>query len=72
MILRIVSTDEITEIDGMRMRIWLGVTPGGIQCTLFVHRIAVHDSQDSAEFDRELRVQLPPAEFFVPLQEVLP
>ena len=54
------------------MRVWRGVTPGGIQCTLFVHRIAVHDSQDVAEFDRELRVQLPPAEFFVPLGGVLP
>jgi hypothetical protein len=72
MILRIVSTNEITEISGVRMRVWRGVTPGGIQCTLFVHRIAVHDSQDAAEFDRELSVQLPPAEYFVPLRGILP
>jgi hypothetical protein len=60
MTLTITSTDEITELDGVPVRLWNGVTEGGIPVLVFVHRLAVHESQDQAAFERELMACPPP------------
>jgi hypothetical protein len=64
------STDVITRIDGVPVRLWEGVTEDGIPCKVFVHRIAVRDDQDSARFEKELAEQLPPGRV-VDLRHVL-
>lgn len=64
------STDELTRIDGVPVRRCKGVTEAGIECEVFVHRIAANKRQDLAEFDRELQEQLPPGRH-VPLSAIL-
>lgn len=65
------STNITTRIDDVPVRMWEGVTPTGVRCKVFIHRIAVNANEDSAEFDRQLREQLEPAELFMPLADVL-
>jgi len=65
--LKIESTNLTTRIDGVKVRLWRGMTETGTPCNVFVHRIAVEMGADSTEFDRQLREQLPPAELTVPL-----
>lgn len=55
------STDTLTQIDGVPVRHWRGVTDSGIPCEVFVHRIAVRDDHDAGQFEAELAEQLPPA-----------
>jgi len=64
------STDIVTNIDGVPVRKWIGTTENGIECIVFVHRIAVLESKDSAEFEAELKEQLPPGRR-VPLSMIL-
>lgn len=66
----IVSTDQITEIDGVPVRAWLGVTEDGIECDVFVHRVAVRDDRDCGRFEAELKEKLPPGRM-VPLRLIL-
>ncbi len=54
------STDQITNIDGVPVRVWKGVTAGGVDCFVMVHRIAVARDLDSSEFERELSEQVEP------------
>jgi hypothetical protein len=54
------STDMLTNIDGVAVRVWNGVTAEGVACLVFVHRLAVHNDLDSSRFDAELREELPP------------
>lgn len=54
------ATPDIVCIDGVYCRIWEGVTARGVLCKVFVHRVAVDQACDSAEFDQELRACLPP------------
>ena len=54
------STEHLTTIDGVEVRLWEGVTEDGVRCKVFVHRLAVHDDDDSSRFDAELARQLPP------------
>ena len=68
--IQITATDQITELDGVPCRVWSGVTARGVRCTLFVHRLAVHPDEDTAQFDAELREQLPPGRV-VPLSQIL-
>lgn len=68
--LQIKATDQITTLDGVPVRVWEGHTASGIPCKVFIHRIAVHKDEDAAEFDRELREQLPPGRV-VPLAMIL-
>jgi hypothetical protein len=63
-------TDTLTEIDGVPVRLWEGETDAGTPCKVFVHRLAVPDDADQAEFMRELSVQVPPGRR-VPLAMVL-
>lgn len=54
------STDSITHLDGVPVRVWNGITEQGVPCKVFVHRLAVHQDEDLAAFERELQEQLPP------------
>ena len=64
------STDQLTRIDGVPVRIWEGVTEDGVRCKVMVHRLAVANDEDSSRFDRELAEQLPPGRF-LPLSRIL-
>lgn len=64
------STDSITRIDGVPVRLWEGRTEAGTLCRVFVHRIALHESQDADQFDAELTEQLPPGRY-IPLSMIL-
>ena len=55
--IQIESTSATTEINGVAVRVWTGVTESGIPCIVFVHRIAVHETAYAGEFDRELEEQ---------------
>jgi hypothetical protein len=68
--LTIEATDKLTQMDGVAVRVWTGRTESGIPCTVFVHRIAVSNSENSEQFDRELKEQLPPGRTF-DLRQVL-
>lgn len=52
--IQIESTKEITTLDGVPCRVWRGTTERGIDCFVFVHRVAVHKADDGAEFEAEL------------------
>lgn len=69
--LTIESTDRLTTIDGVPVRVWNATTPKGIPVRVFVHRIAVHGDRDATELEAELVEQLPPSRYY-PLKEVLP
>lgn len=70
MSITITSTDQTTTIAGVPVRLWEGVTSDGVPCRVFVHRMAVHNNDDSTKFEKELRAQLPPARG-VPLSMIL-
>jgi hypothetical protein len=57
----ITSTELVTTMDGMPVRLWKGLTERGISCEVFVHRIAVERGRDDSELFAELRECLPQA-----------
>jgi hypothetical protein len=59
MTLLIESTDVVTAVDGVPVRLWLGRTPDGVPCKVYVRLIAVAHELDSTAFDRGL-VQVEP------------
>lgn len=68
--LMIESTDKLTRIDNVPVRVWEGTCDDGTPCYVFIHRIAVHKDEAVAEFERELAEQLPPGQY-VPLSMIL-
>jgi hypothetical protein len=64
------STEMVTHLDGVKCRVWKGVTPEGVDCHVFVHRIAVQAEADASSLESELQEQLPPGRV-VPLAHVL-
>jgi hypothetical protein len=68
--LQIESTDEITSMENVPVRVWRGGTESGVPCIVFIHRIAVLNSEDQSQFERELAEQLPPGRF-VPFRNIL-
>ncbi len=68
--LTIEATDQVTSLDGVLVRVWHGTTEAGMPCLVFVHRVAVREDKDQAEFQRELAEQLPPGRV-VSLRQVL-
>jgi len=58
------STDKVVtlDLDGQKVpaRVWQGETAGGVRCHAFVTRIAVHEDDDAAEFDRDLQEHAAP------------
>lgn len=57
--LTIESTSQVVDVDiaggRTKARVWRGVSEGGVRCDLLVLALAVHESDDRGEFDRELR-----------------
>lgn len=58
------STDMLTHIDGVPVRLWVGVTEQGTACKVFVHRVAVHNNHDAEQFEKELKEQIQPGRVF--------
>ena len=58
MTITITATDRLTEMDGVPVRVWDGVTANGIPCHVFVHRIAVREDRDCSQFEAELAEKL--------------
>ena len=54
------STNMLTSLDGVPVRVWEGITENGVIFKAFIHRIAVSQYGDSAELERELKEELPP------------
>jgi hypothetical protein len=54
------STDLVTTLDGVRVRVWKGITARGVACTVFVHRLSVREGHDATEFEHELAEQASP------------
>ena len=69
--MQMTATETIALIGGVECRQWMGVTPDGIKCHVFVHRIAVHRDEDTQAFERELLEKMPPASPPVDLRHVL-
>lgn len=44
------STPHLVTVDGIECRIWNAVTETDIQCLVFVHRVAVRNSENQQEF----------------------
>jgi hypothetical protein len=65
------STPTLTDIHGVPVRLWDGMTERGVRCKVFVHLIAVHDQADQMEFERELKQMLPPAKPPIRLSQLL-
>lgn len=55
------STDKIVTLNGVPARIWEGHTAAGVPCHAYVTWIAVSNSVDSSEFERELQEHRPPS-----------
>lgn len=55
------STEKIVQLNGVPARIWEGHTAAGVPCHAYVTRIAVSESVDSSEFERELQQHAPPS-----------
>jgi hypothetical protein len=64
------STEVLTTMDGVPVRVWEGVTEKGVKCHVFVHRLAVHKDEDASQFEAELAEQLAPGRT-IPLRMVL-
>jgi hypothetical protein len=70
--IEIEATEKLTSLDGVLCRVWEGKLPTGTPVHVFVHRIAVDESDKAgvAQLERELKEQMPPGHFF-PLSQVL-
>ena len=66
--IKMTATTELTDLDGIPVRVWDGVTDQGIECIVFVHRVAVRRDRDQQQFEQELEA-LPEPER-VPVQRV--
>lgn len=49
------STAELVEVDGVRCRKWIGKTEAGVECSAFIHRLAVSPGADALQFEAELQ-----------------
>lgn len=63
-------TDQLVQLDGVRCRVWHGVTDEGLPCLFFVHRVMGAQGQDSPAFHAALQAQVPPGRE-VDLRQVL-
>jgi len=61
--INITATDIITEIDGVPVRVWRGVTDQGTPCDVFVHRVGAAAGENADVLARELREMPQPREF---------
>ncbi len=70
MTLMIESTDELTFMDGVPVRVWKGITERGVRCFVFVHRIVAAEKEQKEQLDRDLKVELAPGRV-IPLRNIL-
>lgn len=49
------STAQVVEVNGVLCRVWEGSTAAGVKLTAFIARVAVERTEDTREFERELR-----------------
>lgn len=66
----ITSTEKLTHIDGVPVRIWEGVTERGTKCIVAIHRIIVDKKENQSELEDELKDKLPPGVVY-PLHKIL-
>ena len=57
------STPHVVTVDGIECRIWNAVNEDNTHCLVFVHRIAVRNSDDQREFSELL--EMPATEVMV-------
>jgi hypothetical protein len=57
------STNTVTKIDGVPVRLWEGKTESGTPCKVFTHRLAVARAEDCSQFERELQEMSSPGQF---------
>lgn len=69
--LMIEATADIVTIDGVECRRWKGTTERGVECEVFVHRLAVHKDHDSSQFELELAEQMPPGKPVIDVRHIL-
>lgn len=55
------STTKIVHLNGVPARIWEGVTEGGVECHVYVTRVAVAKESDTSEFEKELQEHSAPS-----------
>lgn len=66
------STETLTTFDGMKVRVWKGVTEHGVECRVFVRSVAFRATEAPEDFqDHGLKEIDPPLESFVDLHFVL-
>ena len=53
------STEVLTQVDGVPVRVWKATTESGLECVAYVARLAVHQDADARELERELQ-EIPP------------
>ena len=68
--LTIESTGTCLTLDGVPVRLWEGVTEGGVPCRVFVHLIGTREEADQSEFEAELEEQAHPF-LVLPLEPAL-
>jgi hypothetical protein len=71
--IKLESTSQIVELNGIECRVWEGTTESGVPLTAFIPRVAVHRDHDPSQFERELTEQREPRAgvTFWPLRMVL-
>ena len=55
------STNKFVDLNGIPARVWEGQTEGGIRVHAFITRIAVHRTDDTSEFERDLQEHRAPS-----------
>lgn len=71
MIITITATEKLTDINGVPVRLWEGVTDQGTKCKVFVHRLVVHKDEDQKAFEEEFTEQMPPNDSKIDLRQIL-
>ncbi len=66
----ITPTAKLTEFEGSPVRLWEGITESGVACFVFVRSVAVRDSADHSQFERELS-EIPAPGSAIPLRMIL-
>ena len=66
------ATDTTATLDGVDCRLWRGISEGGVECLVYVHRIAVREDLDQSDFEAELFAKPAPRPGRVPVLIVIP
>ena len=61
MTVTLTSTTRIVEVNGVKCRVWEGMTASGVKCAAMIPRISVHKDEDCSQFEAELQEHQPPS-----------